>query len=196
MSSLKIGEVSWERMIRSVEKVRQRLIRATTALQNANVEYAVVGGNAVAAWVSRVDESAVRNTQDVDVLLRRSDLERAKIAMSQAGFVFRHAAGINMFLDGPDAKAREAVHIVFASEKVREDYMAAAPDVRAVELSGGFRLIKLEALVTMKLTSFRLKDQVHLQDLLSVGLVDKNWCKRLPKDLAGRLQQIIDNPNA
>ncbi len=30
---------------------------------------AVIGGNAVAAHVGRVDESAVRNTQDVDILL-------------------------------------------------------------------------------------------------------------------------------
>jgi hypothetical protein len=35
----------------------------------------VAGGNAVAAWVATVDPSAVRNTQDVDILLRRADLD-------------------------------------------------------------------------------------------------------------------------
>src|SRR5271157_3511844 len=59
---LTVGEVSLERMVRAVEKVRIRLLRAATALEQAKVPYAVVGGNAVAAWVSRVDESAVRNT--------------------------------------------------------------------------------------------------------------------------------------
>ena len=54
-------------MERAVEKVRQRLLRAASALEQAGVPYAVVGGNAVAAWVSRVDEAAVRNTQDVDI---------------------------------------------------------------------------------------------------------------------------------
>jgi len=49
-------------MIRAVEKVRARLKRAATALDEAGVPYAVAGGNAVAAWVSRVDEAAVRNT--------------------------------------------------------------------------------------------------------------------------------------
>jgi hypothetical protein len=48
-----IGRVSWERMIRAVEKVRERLRRAVAALEAAGVPYAVAGGNAVAAWVSR-----------------------------------------------------------------------------------------------------------------------------------------------
>src|SRR3990172_6920507 len=95
-----LGPVSLERMERAVEKVRERLERATAALESAGVPYAVVGGNAVAAWVSRVDESAVRNSQDVDILLRRDDLDAAAAAMAKAGFVRRHAADIDMFLDG------------------------------------------------------------------------------------------------
>src|SRR4051812_24441286 len=95
-----LGEVSWEKMIRAVEKVRDRLRRAVAALDAADIPYAVAGGNAVAAWVSRVDEAAVRNTQDVDLVLRREDLARA--AAARAGFVHRHdARGVDMFLDGP-----------------------------------------------------------------------------------------------
>src|SRR5207248_3972302 len=75
MASVPLGEVSWERMIRAVEKVRERLLRASAALEKAGIPYAVIGGNAVAAWVSRVDESAVRNTPDVDLLLRRQDFD-------------------------------------------------------------------------------------------------------------------------
>ena len=67
------SHISLERMVNAVEKVRQRLLRATAALNAAGVKYAVAGGNAVAAWVSSVDESAVRNTQDVDILVRRED---------------------------------------------------------------------------------------------------------------------------
>jgi hypothetical protein len=48
-----VGEVSLERMVRAVEKVRNRLLRAARALEQAKVPYAVVGGNAVAAWVAR-----------------------------------------------------------------------------------------------------------------------------------------------
>ena len=46
--------------------------------KSGNLPYAVVGGNAVAAWVSRVDQAAVRNTQDVDIVLRRADLAAAR----------------------------------------------------------------------------------------------------------------------
>ena len=70
MSDISIGDISWERMIRAVEKVRQRLERATRALERAGIDYAVAGGNAVAAWVSGVDEAAVRNAQVVDILIR------------------------------------------------------------------------------------------------------------------------------
>jgi hypothetical protein len=76
-------------MDRAIEKVKERLLRASKALCEAGVSYAVVGGNAVAAWVSRVDKAAVRNTRDVDVLLRRADLALARSALERAGFIHR-----------------------------------------------------------------------------------------------------------
>ena len=195
MSRIRYGDVSWERMIRAVEKVRQRVLRAASALEKAGIPYAVAGGNAVAAWVSRVDESAVRNTQDVDIVLRRSDLEAAKAALAEAGFVYRHSAGVDMFLDGPGAKARDSVHVVFAGEKVRPEYAAPVPDVSESEATASFRIVALESLVRMKLTSYRRKDQVHLLDLLDVGLIDANWIERFPPELAGRLQHLVDTPD-
>ncbi|MBV8486983.1 MAG: hypothetical protein JO161_01770, partial [Planctomycetaceae bacterium] len=81
---LKIGEISLERMVRAVEKVRDRLLRAARALEEARIPYAAVEGNAVAAWVVRVDESAARNTQDVDLLLDRANLDAAKAALGGA----------------------------------------------------------------------------------------------------------------
>jgi len=189
-----LGPVSWERMIRAVEKVRERLRRAAGALEAARVPYALAGGNAVAAWVSRVDEAAARNTQDVDILLRRSDLPAAMAAMAQAGFVHRHAAGLEMFLDGPGARARDAVHVVFAAEKERPDSIAPAPDVTESEATDSFRLASLDALVRMKLTAFRDKDRTHLRDLIDVGLVDAAWLARLPAELADRLRSLLEHP--
>ncbi len=156
--------------------------------------YAVVGGNAVAAWVSRVDEAAVRNTQDVDILLRRSDLSAAKDALSAAGFTYRHIKSLDIFLDGSNASARDAVHVVFAGEKVRAEYSSPAPDVSEAEETETFRLLTLDALVRMKLTSFRDKDRTHLRDLLEIGLFDASWCDRLPAALAARLKELVENP--
>lgn len=189
-----IGEVSWERMARAVEKVRERLLRATGALDRAGVPYAVVGGTAVAAWVSRVDEAAVRITRDVDLLLRREDLKAARSALEAAGFVFRHSMGVDLFLDGPTARARDAVQIVFAGEKVRPEHPLPAPGVEEAEPAVEFRLIALDALVRMKLNAFRDKDRMHLRDLMDVGLVDAGWTQQLPGELAARLQQLVDSP--
>jgi len=189
------GLLALERLERAVEKVRQRLLRAAAALEAGGVPYAVIGGNAVMAWVEQVDESAVRFTQDVDIVLRRADIDRAEQALAAAGFVRRRAAGIEMFLDGPGAKARDAVHVIFAGERVRPDDLAAAPDVTASESFQAYRVLTLEALVQMKLTSFRRKDQVHLLDMLGVGLIDATWPARYPPALAARLQHLIDTPD-
>lgn len=183
-------------MVNAVEKVRQRLHRAIKALESAGVPYAVVGGNAVAAWVAKVDESAVRNTQDVDILLRRTDLEAASAALSTAGFLPGHVKGIDLYLDGPGAKARDAIHVIFAGEKVRPEYTSTAPDIFESEPVGSFQVLSLPALVRMKLTSYRLKDRVHLLDLIDVGLIDQSTVGTLPADLGGRLQELIDNPDS
>lgn len=195
MNTHVISELAWERMVTAVQKVRDRLRRAAQALEAAQIPYAIAGGNTVAAWVSEVDEAAVRNTQDVDILLRRSDLERAKEAMEKAGFVYRHAASIDMFLDGPKAKARDAVHIVFAGEKVRPEYLLPAPDVDEIKITATGRTLALEALMRMKLTSFLLGDRVDVRDLIGVGLIDASWLPRLPADLAARLRELLDNPD-
>ena len=145
-------------------------------------------------WVAQTDEAAVRTTRDVDILLRREDLSAAITAMEAAGFVYRHSAGIDMFLDDPDAKARDAVYVLLANEKVRETDIVAAPDVSESVTVTAHRTLTLEALVRMKLNVFRRKDQMHLIDMLDVGLIDETWVNRYPSTLAIRLQELIDNP--
>lgn len=188
-----------DRMVLGVERVRDRLLRASRALEAAGVPYAVAGGNAVAAWVATVDAAAVRNTPGVDILLRRGDLDKAERALAPAGFVRRHVAGMDVFLDGPEAKVRDAVHVVMAGEKVRPESVAAAPDVVDAERpggAGGVCVVALEALVRMKLASFRDKDRTHLRDMLEIGLIDATWTGRMGTELGGRLQQLIDTPEA
>ncbi|MFL5338784.1 MAG: hypothetical protein ACJ8F7_01340 [Gemmataceae bacterium] len=189
----------WEildRMERAVAKVRERLLRATAALNQAGVSYAVVGGHAVASWVSTVDEGAVRNTRDVDLLLRRTDLPAATAALEQAGFVRAEVLDVTMFLDGPDAKPSESIHVLFAGEKVRPEHPLPSPDVITIDDPAGFHVITFEALVYMKLLSNRRKDQVHLQDLIGVGLIDRSWLSKFPAVLAERLQNILDTPES
>ncbi|MEX2317248.1 MAG: hypothetical protein WD669_08855 [Pirellulales bacterium] len=189
------GEDVLERMVLAVEKVRERLLRATSALESAEIPYAVIGGNAVAAWVSKVDPGAARNTVDVDLMVNRSDFEAAKAALTTAGFNYRQLLGVQMFLDGPGGRPRDAVHVLFAGEKVRQEYSEAAPSLNLTEKYDAFRVLGFEPLVRMKLTSFRDKDRTHLRDMIEVGLLDDSWPARLPPELGARLQELLDNPD-
>jgi hypothetical protein len=189
------ASISLDRMVRAVEKVRERLLRTASALERAGILYAVAGGNAVAAWVSTVDEAAVRNTRDVDILVRREDLPQIKAALGAEGFTYRHVAGMDVFLDSPDGSARDAVHLVFAGELVRPHEPAPNPDLVGESATGGFRVLPLADLVTIKLTAFRDKDRTHLRDMLEVGLIDGTWVAELPSELGTRLQTLIDDPN-
>jgi hypothetical protein len=188
------GEALWQRMDRAVQKIQERLERTVAALETAGIPYAIIGGHAVRAWVAQADEAAVRTTRDVDILLNRGDLPTAIAAMQKAGFVYRHVKSIDMFLDGPDAKARDAVHVIFAGEKVRPEDPMPAPAISESEDIQQHRTLTLEALVRMKLTSFRRKDQMHLLDMIDVELIDESWCDRLPPELASRLRELLDNP--
>lgn len=191
--------MTWEildRMERAVAKVRERLLRVTAVLNGAGIPYAVVGGNAVASWVATIDEGAVRNTRDIDLLVQRSDLSLITAVLEQEGFVRAEALDVTMFLDGPDAKPSESIHLLFAGEKVRDDYPLPSPSLTSVENPAGFRVIALEALIQMKLLSYRDKDRTHIRDLIGVGLIDRSWLTRLPAVLSERLQIILDTPEA
>ena len=182
----------------AAQKVKERLRRATQALDSAGVPYAgaVAGGNAVAEWVARADEGAVRNTRDVDILIRRGDLPAVRTApLELAGFVYYQLLDVDMFIDGPNGRPSEAVHLLYAGEKIKPEYEHASPDLDESERAAEFQVASLTALVRMKLIANRRKDQVHLLDLIGVGLIDSTWPARFPAPLGERLQQLVDDPN-
>lgn len=190
-----LGPFSLDRAVRAVELVRQRLLRSTAALEAAGLPYAVAGGNAVALWVSRVDPGAVRNTSDVDLLVRRVDLEGVKAALAAAGFEYRHTSGLDIFLDGPAGRARDGIHLIFSGEMVRPGEALPNPDVTDSEAGGEFRVLGLRALVGVKLTAHRDKDRTHLRDMLEVGLIDGSWGQHYPAELADRLRALVETPD-
>jgi hypothetical protein len=185
----------FERMFRAVELVRQRLERTCSALKSAGIPYAVIGGNAVAAWVATVDDGAVRNTRDVDILLREEDLDRAAAAMAAAGFVRSSVMGVTVFLDGPEGKPCQGIHVLLAGGNVREDYATATPTIDQTTEVDGKAIIELAALVEMKLNSYRDKDRTHLRDMIQIGLIDATWPQRFARPFGDRLQRLLDDPN-
>jgi hypothetical protein len=185
----------FERMFRAVELVQERLNRACKALCEAQIPYAVVGGNAVAAWVATIDDGAVRNTRDVDLLLAEEDLPRATDALQTAGFIRDEVMGTVVFLDGPDGKPSQGLHILLAGRKVRPEYVSPTPNIdQAIEINQK-RIVELQALVEMKLNSYRDKDRTHLRDMIQIGLIDTSWPSRFPTQLGERLQLLLDDPD-
>jgi hypothetical protein len=132
---------------------------------------------------------------DVDLLIDRADLPRAITALEAAGFIHSFTFGINIFVDGPQGKAREAVHILFAGEPVKPNDPAPAPELAAAQTLDGYRIVDLDRLTVMKLTAFRLKDRVHLLDMIDVGLIDAATLDRIPAALRPRLEQLLANPD-
>ena len=86
--------------------------------------------------------------------------------------------------------ARRAVHLIFTGEKVRANYPEPAPAIGHCRTLHGVRLIPLEDLVCMKLTSFQSKDETHLKDLDEAGLITPEIEAGLSEVLRARLAQV------
>jgi Uncharacterised nucleotidyltransferase len=182
----------WEKYVMALDRVTERLRRITTALEQAGVPYALVGGQAVALWVATRDPAAVRTTKDVDILLRRDDLPRARAAALAADMDYFEVVGVGMFLERDDPNPRQAVHLIWAGEKVRPEYPLPAPTIdQRQTIEPSTQVIALPALVLMKLLSNRDQDRVHLRDLIEVGLVGRDFLKELPQELAERLDALL-----
>ena len=191
LSTIPIG---WERALMAAENVKDRLRRATQALDEAGVPYAVIGGNAVAEWVARIDEDAVRNTKDVDILVRRPDFPAVQAALESAGFIYHHVWGADAFIDGPKGKPSAGIHLLYASEKVKPTDEHELPELEDSERGPQFQVVSLKGITRMKLISWRDKDRTHLRDMIGVGLLDSTWPTRFPPPLDARLQQLLDDP--
>lgn len=189
------GPYVFDRMYSAVEKVWERLERACKALEDASVPYAVVGGNAVAAWVATKDEGAVRNTQDVDLLLRREDFDRAVAALASVDFHHAKTFDIDVFLDGITGNTSQGLHVIWANETIKVGDSTKAPSTDQHQPIDGKRIVDLVQLVQMKLLEYRRKDQVHLLDMIGVGLIDQTWPSRFEPEFASRLQTLLDDPD-
>jgi hypothetical protein len=174
----------------AVEKIFDVSKRFGAALDAARIPYRVIGGLAVFLHVDRLDPMAARLTKDVDVAIDRRNLDAIRAAVEPYGFVYRHVAGIDMFLDAGVAKARSAVHAVFAGEKVRPTDLAEIPASDPVRTEQGIWICSVADLVRMKLTSYRLKDKVHIQDLDGVGLITPEIEAGLPEVMRERLREV------
>jgi hypothetical protein len=176
---------------RHVEQLLETVRRVSEALSRAGVSYRVIGGVAVFLHVYERDPLAARTTRDVDVAVDRTQLQAIMDAVRPFGFTHRHAAGVDMVVDARAPRARSVVHLVFVREKVRPEYVEAVPDFSPPTVTReGVLLAPVADLLRMKLTSYRLRDRVHIQDLDAVGLITPEVEAQLSDVLRARLREV------
>ncbi len=163
-----------------VEQLFKRVHQLHAILTAAGVPYRIVGGVAVFLHVAERDPLRARMTADVDAAIDREYLPAIIEAARSEGLVYRHAAGVDMLVDAKRPRARSAVNL-------RSEIVLSSPREMTQE---GVPLASVEDLVRMKLTSFRLKDRVHIQDLDGVGLIRPDIEARLPEVLRARLAEV------
>jgi len=163
--------------------------RVEQAFSSAGIECRVVGGLATFLYVEESEADAGRLTKDIDIVVRREDLVRIAEAVEPFGLEYRHAAGVDMLVQKGQPSARRAVHMIFEGEKVRPEYLEPAAKIREGRTLQGIPVIPLADLVTMKLTSFRAKDEAHINDLDEQGLITPEIEGGLPLLLRERLAQ-------
>ena len=167
--------------------------RITSAFDQQKVPYALIGGQAVAVWVASKEPGLVRTTKDVDLLLDRRDLERAKQAAGTVDLDYHFVNGIGMFLERANPSPRHAVHLVWAGEQIRDgDPVKAPPITEAERVPPGMAVISLKALVTMKLLANRDHDRTHLRDMIEAKLISRDILPELPPELSPRLKSLLD----
>jgi hypothetical protein len=169
------------------------LHKISAALSAEGVAHELVGGLAVLVHVEEADPTHAMLTRDVDLMVLRADLPRIKDAAAKHGFRFRHSAGLDMLLYGNTDSARNAVHLIFSGERVRPNQATPnppiAPEKKRIQ-NQEVMVIPVADLVRMKLSSFRLKDQVHIQVMDAAGLITSEVEKKLTDELLARLQHV------
>jgi len=105
------------------------LHRIADSLSSDQIPYEVVGGLAVLIHVEEASPEHAALTRDVDLMVRRADLERIKSAAAADGFRFRHVAGVDMLVYGDTPSVKNAVRLLFSEERIRADYPADPPAI-------------------------------------------------------------------
>ena len=153
---------------------------AERLFSSAGLEYWIAGGLAVYLYVEEVEPDAGRLTKDIDIVVRRADLEKIAKAAAAFGLQHCHVAGVDMLVRPDQPSGRRAVHL----------YPEATPELGPYRRIRELRLIPLADLIHMKLTSFRAKDEAHLNDLDEAGLITPEVEAGLSPSLAERLARV------
>jgi hypothetical protein len=163
-------------------KVYETLQRLAKNLPNVGIDYALIGGMALAV------HGYVRLTQDVDVLMNQAGLEQFQRTLVGRGYVPAFPGAHTMFRD---AITGVNVEIIITGEFPGDGKPKSVqfPEPVAIAIDqDGLRVARLETLIELKLASGltapgRLKDLADVQELIRV--------LNLPQQLAEQLDASV-----
>jgi hypothetical protein len=168
--------LSFESVDHAFAQMVESARRASSELSRAGIPHRVAGGVAVFLHVDAVEPIAARLTPDVDLAVQSDNLAAASRVLESLGYVNDSSS----FRDPANPRIWYAVHLI-------EEPVSVSPTVRTKE---GILIAPVADLVHMKLTSFRLKDKVHIQDLDGVGLITPEVEMGLSEPLRLRLAEV------
>jgi len=170
------------------------LEKIATALQQAGIQFEVVGGAAVNAHILPLHRSRSFVTRDIDLLVQRSDLGRIAEAGKSLGYEAKKMMG-GYTLIRPEQGLAEAVHLLFVGERSKSTQPFPHPELHPEEkhlLGITIPVAPLRDLLHMKLNSLRPKDLIHIETLDDVGLISPALEQDLPLELQERLRDARD----
>jgi hypothetical protein len=138
------------------------LLAVVRALDDGNVDYALVGGLAVGVW------GAPRATKDIDLLLRAEDVARAKAALRGCGYALE--ALPMQFSDGMQMQRISklvdgqlvTVDLILVEHNLEPIWQSR--ERRAIE-GAQLSVVSREALIAMKVAAGRPQDQADVVKL-------------------------------
>ena len=132
-------------------------------LDGAKVDYALIGGLAVAVW------GAPRATKDIDLLVQRDDLARAKAALRDRGFTleafpleFKDGSEVHRVNKVDAARNLMTVDLMIVDKNLEPAWMS------RTRLPFGDRevvVVSRDALIAMKARAARPQDIADIQNL-------------------------------
>jgi hypothetical protein len=167
----------------------EELEKIVTVLNEAKIAYEGVDGIAVNAHLLPRHRSRSFVWPNIDLMIRREDLEGVVEAGRAAGYEGRRIIG-GYLLIRPGQHPAEAIHLIFAGERSKSTQPSPHPEVQP-EMKSLFGVLvpvaPLSDLLRMMLNSFRPKDLVHLEILDETGLITAEMEATLPAALQDRL---------
>jgi hypothetical protein len=136
------------------------------ALESADVDYALIGGLAVAVW------GAPRATKDIDLLVQREDLPKAMAAVADLGFTraalpfeFKDGTALQRINKVDPAGNLMTVHFMIVDKNLEQPWVSR---IKLPFAEGSVTVVSRDALIGMKARAARPQDVMDVQNLRDV----------------------------